>query len=1042
MKKLLLVSLCFLVLCVTQVFAQNRTVTGTVTGSDDGLPIPGVTVKIKGTNVGTPTDVNGKYSISVSEGTTLVFSYIAYTAQEVAVGSKNVINVALVQNTSQLSEVVVTALGIQREAKSLGYSTSTVKSEDLTKARETNVLNSLAGQMAGVRVNNQSGTIGGSSKVIIRGVNSLDRGNSTLYVIDGLTVTEAPQSLGTVVSNVDYGNRMGDLSADDIESVTVLKGAAAAALYGNRAKDGAVIITTKRGKKNSKASIEFNSSYDFSNPLVLPKFQNEYAQGNQGVYALTQVNGWGPKIADVQSQKFPNFLGQQVTLQAYPNNVKDFFQTGHNALNNVAVSGGDDKSDYRFSFSSLNSKGIIPESKLDRYNLTINAGRKFSKTLSSRFTGSYTSISSDGRPAQASNNTNGIVNSIYGLPRTVDIGLLRDNFEDPLTGAQITLSPNRTGNNPYWIMKYNRNGNTVDRFLGTYNLTYSPVEWFTLTNTFGADVTTEKRFEHIRKGTAGFINGQFQNFDQLDQQVNDDLIATIEQNNLVKDFKFKLIVGGNINQRFTQSTNVLATNLTIDQLWNYTNAESKTPTLAYSKRRLYAIYGDLGINYKDYLYLNVTGRNDFTSTLPVASRSFFYPSVSGSFVFSELLKSNSSFSWLSSGKVRASWASVGSDLPPYQLDYQYTPVSTVFLQYVSSTATVFPAGPISTAFTGPQTLPNANLVPQKVNSFEIGTDLSFLNDRIGVVFNYYNSKITNQLIPITIPPSTGYRAKYLNIGGIRNSGIELELNTTPVKLGGGFRWDLGFNFAQNKQTVLELAPGLTQYTLASGYSGLTIKAEPGQSFGLFGSAWTKAPDGQYIITQSSGLRVAATNKRLGNIYADWTGGIKNTFSYRGFSLFALVDIRKGGVFYSGTVAGIRSSGLAAETGDRALRVEDGVNLVGGAYVKNTTQVNAQNYWVWNGSTTNTEANTFDAGFIKLRQVAFSYRLPSTMFKANSAIKGAQIGVEGNNLWLIKSHVPHVDPESNFFGAGSIGEGVEFNSIPSTRVIGMNLRLSF
>jgi len=1044
MKKLLQ-SLFIMMFVAITAMAQERTITGTVTSSDDKLPIPGVSVRVKGTQVGTVTDANGKYSIKVPSGSnTLDYSYIGYVFQSKTISAANSIDVALVSDSKALSEVVVTALGITRTSKSLGYSATTLKSDDLTKARESNVLNSLAGKAAGVRVNSQSGTVGGSTKVVIRGVNSLD-GGYPLYVIDGLTVTETTSAGGTTASNVDFGNRMGDLSSDDIESMTVLKGAAATALYGARAKDGAIIITTKRGKKGASSSISINSSLRFDNPLVLPELQNDYAQGNQGVYSATpnaqssSVNGWGPKISDVANQKFTNFLGQSVTLQAYPDNVKDYFQTGISAINNISFSGGGDNSDFRVSFSSANEKGIIPQSKLDRYTLSVNAGRDFSKTLSGRFTGSYTSLKSDGRPAQSSNNTNSIISTIYGLPRTVDINQLRDNFEDPVTGNQIFLSPNRNANNPYWIMNYNRNSNTVDRFLGTYLLTYKPVEWITISNNFGADIYTEKRASLVRKGTAGFLTGKFNNFDLLNKQINDDLIATIEQNNLVKDFKFKLILGGNINQRLNQSTNVEAVGLTIDQLYNYTNASSKTPTLGYSNRRLLGAYGDLSVSYKDFAYLDITGRNDWTSTLPIENRSYFYPSVSGSFVFSELLK-DKNMDWLSYGKLRASWASVGSDLAAYNLDYQYTPISTVFLQYVSSTATVFPAGPIETAFTGPRILPNNTLKPQKQNSYEFGTELRFLKNRIGLDFSYYHTVTRNQLIPIDIAISTGYFAKYVNVGAVKNTGVEIALNIVPVK-SRDFEWTIDANFAKNNQSVVELAPGLSQYSLASGYSGLQVKADVGQSFGLYGSTWDRTPDGQFIIDQTSGLKKATANKRLGNIYADWTMGINNTFNYKGVSLSALIDIRKGGVFYSGTVASLRSSGLAKETGDRSAPiVTPGVNLVNGAYVPNKTGVNAQNYWVWEGNTTNTEGNVFDAGFVKLREVRLAYAIPAKVLK-NSFIRGIEFGVEGRNLWLIKSHVPHVDPELNFFGSGSVGEGVEFNSIPSTRSIGMNLRLT-
>ncbi|ADY53679.1 TonB-dependent receptor plug [Pseudopedobacter saltans DSM 12145] len=1040
MKKLVR-SLFIMLFVATSVMAQERTITGTVTSAEDGFPLPGVSVSVKGTTAGTQTNVNGQYSIKTSTSNpVLVFSFIGTKTQELAVPSSNVLNVKLAADAEQLSEVVVTALGISREAKSLGYSSTTLKADDLDRARETNVLNSLAGKAAGVRVNTQSGTVGGSTKVTIRGVNSLG-GTYPLYVIDGLTVTESTASGGTTANNVDFGNRLGDISPDDIETMTVLKGSAATALYGARAKDGAIIITTKRGKKGSTAQITVNSSVRFSSPLVLPDFQNEYAQGNQGAYQLTQTNGWGPRIADVKGQTFENFLGDNVELQAYPDNVKDYFQTGVSGMNNVSIAGGGDNSDYRVSFSSANEKGIIPQSKLNRYTLSVNAGKDFNDKLSSRFTGSYTSITSDGRPAQSSNNTNALIPTIFGLPRTVDINLLKDNFEDPTTGDQIFLSPNRNGNNPYWIMNYNRNGNTVDRFVGTYTLTYKPTKWMSVSNNFGSDIYTEKRSLLVRKGTAGFLQGKFTNFDLLNKQINNDLIATLDGNDLIEDFKFKfkLIVGGNINQRFSQSTNIEAVNLTIDQLYTYTNAASKNPTQEYIKRRMLGVFGDLGISYKDFLYLNVTGRNDWTSTLPIENRSYFYPSVSGSLIFSELLKEKN-MDWLSFGKLRASWASLGSDLPAYQLDYQYSPTSTVFLQYVSANAIAFPAGPITTAFTTPRIFPNNTLKPQRQNSLEFGVDLRFLNNRIGLDFSYYNNRTKDQLIPITVSPSTGYFSKYVNAGEVQNTGVEIALNLVPVKTK-DFSWGIDFNFADNNQKVRSLAPGVPQYSLASGYSGLDIKAEIGESFGLYGSKWLRNENGDIIVDAVTGLKKTQTAQRLGSIYADWTMGINNSFSYKNFNFSALLDIRKGGVFYSGTVASLRSSGLAVETGgERTPIVIDGVVESNGSYIPNTKAIPAQNYWAAEGNTTNTEANVFDAGFVKLREVLLSYRVPSTVFK-NSFVKGVEFGLEGRNLWLIKSHVPHVDPELNFFGSGTAGEGVEFFSIPTTRTVGFNLRLT-
>ncbi len=395
------------------------------------------------------------------------------------------------------------------------------------------------------------------------------------------------------------------------------------------------------------------------------------------------------------------------------------------------------------------------------------------------------------------------------------------------------------------------------------------------------------------------------------------------------------------------------------------------------------------------------------------------------------------------GKLRASWASVGSDLTPYQLDYQYSPVATAFLQYVGAATNVFPIGDIPTAFTGPRILPNVSLKPQRQNSFEVGTEMKILQNRVGLDFTYYNTATKDQLIAMDVAISTGYFAKWTNVGLIRNKGIELGLNLIPVKTK-DFTWDVDVNFSKNNQKVEKLSEEIKQYSLASGWSGLQIKAKEGESFGLYGSAWRRdEATGKYIIDAKSGLRLAEADKRLGSIYPDWLMGVNTSFNYKGLSLSGLVDIRQGGVFYSGTVSNLRTSGLAIETVDRPDKfIDEGVMLQDGKYVPNTTPVKSmQDYWANVAKTDNTEGNVFDASYVKLREVRLSYVLPETLFKHNKFIKRADIGVAGRNLWLIKSHVPHVDPELNFFGAGSVGEGVEFNSIPSTRSFGFNLRVS-
>jgi len=1038
MRKLTFLLACLILVGVGLVNAQTKSITGNVFSADDGQPVIGATVIVKGTTLGTITDTDGNFKINVpGNAKTLVISYVGMKTVELE--AKNGVSIKLESDARQIDEVVVTALGIKRSEKSLGYSTSNIKSEDLLKARETNVLNSLAGKASGVRVNSQSGTLGGSAKIIIRGSSSLSGDNQPLFVVDGFPISNSSSTGGTTKNNVDYGNRVGDINPDDIQSMTILKGGAATALYGYRAKDGAIIITTKRGEKG-KASVTINSSLRVDDVLKYPDFQNEYAQGNYGVYDLKYTNGWGPKISEVSDLTFKDFRGKDVTLQAQPNNVKDFFQTGISKINNISLSGGGDNSDYRVSINATNQTGVIPGSSLDKYNFNANVGKEFSKVLSNRVNFSYISTKGQGRPSQSSNNSNIVSSSIYGIPRVVSTQDLKDNFEDPLTGQQIFLSTDKTGNNPYWITKYNKNNNRVDRFLANDVLTIKPLSWLTITNNLGFDIYNEYRQSNSRKGTAGFNNGEFTNVDIYSKNVNNDLLVTADFN-LGSDWQFKLTAGNNINERESRSTTVEARNLTIDQLYTYSNASSATPTLGYSKRRSVSAFGDLGVSYKDFAFLNVTGRNDWFSTLPVKSRSFLYPSVTGSLLYSEFLKNVDGFNWLDYGKLRFGIANVGSDLDPYSLDFQYSPTTTVFMQYIGSTTTIFPFGPISTAFTGPRVLPNSNLVPQLQTSYEFGTDIKALNNRVGFGFTFYNSVTTNQLISIDVPISTGYFTNSINAGKIKNQGIELDLNVTPLKLR-NFRWDININFAKNKQTVISITDKLKEYVLTSGWSGLQVKASEGGTFGLYGTGWLRDDKGNIVMDAVSGLRKTTPNVRFGNIYPDWTGGINNSFTYKGWGLSFLIDVRKGGVFYSGTASTLRTSGLAAETvANRGLTfIDKGVVLVNGNYVPNTTPVQSmQDFWANYASTSNTEGNVFDATFAKVREVRISYMVPSSFLK-NGFIKGLEFALEGRNLFILKSYVPHVDPELNFFGSGTIGEGVEFNSVPSTRSIGLNVKL--
>ncbi|MEI9808059.1 MAG: SusC/RagA family TonB-linked outer membrane protein [Bacteroidota bacterium] len=1046
MKKILLLVLFFLPALV--MLGQSRTITGKVT-NPDGKPVSFATVTVKGTSVAVSADVNGDYSIQAPPRAVLVFSATSFQTTEVNIGTQTTIS-AVMNSREVLGEVVVTALGISRAQKSLGYSTTTLKSEELTKARETNIINSLAGKVAGVIVTSQSGTVGGSSKIIIRGVNTMNNistnGNGQpIFIVDGLPINNGAPQINTVSPNAanpapqgsnaaDFGNRGGDINSDDIESITVLKGAAATALYGSRAKDGAIIITTKKGKKG-QTSVTLNSSARMDQVMKLPELQNEYAQGNQGVYNLANTNGWGPKISEVQDKTFPDFLGRQVTLKAYPDNVKDFYKKGSTFINSVSFDGGNETGDYRFGYTNSKETGVIPGEKMSKNNIAFNAGKNIFKGLDIRTSINYARTTSDGRPIQSANNLSVIQSIILGLPRTVDINEVRDNYFDPITNQQITLTPGRAGNNPYWVVNNNKFSNTVDRVYGNAIITYSPVKWLTISDNIGTDFYYEFRKGVTRPGTIGALTGNFFTANIFNQIINNDLIVTASKQ-ITQDLDLKVIVGHNVLQQQFRREQSDAQGLTVDNLYSFANAGTVSTNNGSTKQRLVGAYGDIGLSYKNFLFLNVTGRNDWSSTLPIGNNSYFYPSVSSSFLFSELLPNSK---WLNYGKLRGSWANVGSDAAPYNLAFAYLTLPSAYAQY--SLNIQFPFNGLL-GFIVPNSLPNANLKPQNQTSFEFGAELKMFNSRVNLDVTYYSSKTKEQIISLNVPRSTGFFSKVINAGSLENKGIEATLGLVPVKTR-DITWGVDINFFKNKQTA-QLPAEINSYTLQGGFSGLAIKTKSGEPFAIWGTAWQRDSLGNIVIDASTGLRKTVADQNLGDLYPEWTMGINNTFSYKNLSLSFLVDIREGGVIYSNTSSVLRTSGLAKETAinrDKII-IDPGVILdpVTNKFIPNTVPVQSmQDYWS-QFTSANTEGNIYNASYVKLREVRVSYRLPSSILGKVKFIKGLELGLEARNLWIIKSYVPHIDPEVNLFGSASLGEAVEFNSVPSSRSYGVNLRI--
>lgn len=1045
MKKL---QLLIMLLLIGFGLSAQRTVSGTVTDVN-GEPLIGANVLVKGTTVGTVTDVDGSYSITVPSGyEELSISYTGFTTLDMAIGVSNALDVTLEQGVF-LEEAVVTAFGIERERKELGYSVTTVDGGDLANARSGNILDNLSGRVAGVRINTSSGTAGGSSSILIRGASSLGGNNQPLFVVDGVPISNSAFN-GTrneiIGGGADVGNRAGDLNPDDIDNISVLKGASAVALYGQRAKNGVIVVTTKKAR-NKGVQVDVNSSLRFASPLRLPDFQNEYATGDFGAYdANSFSNGWGPRIADVEGQNFPQFPydGTETPLKAYPDNVRDFFETGVTAVNNVAFASRNGEADVRVSYTNFYEQGIVPKNELKRNTLSLNAGTSFSEKFRARGVANYVRTEGLSRPRQGSNNPNRVIAQIYQVPRTTDISLLQDNLVDEV-GQTIGLDGNNTTNNVYYILENNPFNNTVDRLFGNASFEYDVAPWLTLMARGGTDFFRDARRNITSKGTVNLVNGQFEDRTLYIREKNVDLIATANFD-LSSSLSMTAMAGYNVNEIQEERTRLLASDLVVSGLYNPANALSNNNQREERLRRLLGAFFDVGFSFNDYLYLNVTGRNDWSSTLPVDNQSYFYPGVSASFVFTDAFEMDGALDY---GKVRASLASVGSDELPYQLDFLFTPLSDIFTQFVPNNT--FPIGGQS-VFAGPDLLPaGASLVPQLQTTFEVGTELQFYSGRLGLDLTYYNSVTSDQILSISVAQSTGFDAVRRNVGEIQNSGIEAFVSVVPVR-NDAFEWELGANFSQNTQEVKKLAEGLDDLALTSGFSGLSVRAEEGEGFGLYGAGWKRSPDGDIVINAETGLRETGPRTRLGDVFPDYQLGITNRLTYKGVTLSALVDISSGGVLFSGTVQDLRFGGYVEETAtDRNdLFVDSGVNEVEDAdgnitYVENTTPIRTvQEYWQTIGNNSNTEGSVFDASYVKLREVTLSYALPQSMFNNDGFVKGLSIGIEGRNLWLIDSEVPHVDPEANFFGPSLIGgaANVEFWSVPTARSIGGNLKVTF
>lgn len=1041
MKKFLLL-IWGIVLMTTSTFAQKQMVTGTVTADEDGVAMPGVTVLVKGTSAGTNTNSEGKFKISCMTSDVLVFTFVGMAPMEIPVGTQTTFNIKMKSDVMQLNEVVVTALGIERDKKALGYALQAIKGSDITQARETNLVNAMSGKIAGVQVTSSNGTPGASSRILIRGVNSIGGNNQPLFVVDGVPIdnttfnSASPSSTSPNVTT-DYGNGASSLNPDDVENISVLKGANAAALYGSRAANGVILITTKSGKNAKGMGITVNSNISFENPFRIPNYQNEYGQGAGGKFEYKDGKGggvndgvdesWGPKLdgrllPQYNSPLDANGVRTATPWIARPDNVKNFYNTGVTKTNSIALSGGNEKGDFRLGFTNLDQTGMLPNVDYTRQTLAFNAGYKLTDKLSVRASANYIK---DG-----SKNRQNLLLYFTWFGRQVDLADLENYLEpnqDP-TAWPVQRNWNLNyWNNPYFALNNFLYGNQKDRLIGNVSLTYKINDYLTLTGRTGTDFYTDRRTTKRSKSTqSGITNGVYWEDNYFVKEQNSDFLLTFNKK-VSPDFQLTVNGGGNHRTNSSQRDYLEAPELTIPNLFNLANTKVR-PNVgnAIYNKEVNSIYGSTQVSWKDQLFIDATARNDWSSTLPAVNNSYFYPSVSVSGVVTDLLGMSSTV--LPYAKIRASWAKVGSDTDPYRL-------SQVF-----SAATAWGS---QTTFAENNTIFNDALKPEITTALEFGVEARLWN-RINVELTYYDKTSKNQILKIGVPQSSGYLNKFVNAGEISNKGIEAQISATPIKTQSGFRWDIGVNFAKNVSKVVELDGVLQTYQINE-YGllrNVILEARVGDPYGNFyGTYYVRDPQGNIVFSGGKAL-VSTDRKVLGNVLPKWTGGFTNTFSYKSLSLSTLIDVKSGGSIYAHSVGIGRYTGVLAETaaGRETGIIGVGVKNIGTTdnpqYVPNDVQLTAEDYNHTFYARTNNEAYLFDGSYVKLREAKISFGIPNKWF-GKLPFRNASISVVGRNLLLLHSNVPHIDPETSYYSDSNV-QGFESGQTPSARSYGFNL----
>lgn len=1083
------VLLTFLLLAASTVAMAQRTISGKVSDSN-GQPLSGATVLVKGSKTSVMTGNDGSFSILADDKAVLVISSIGFLSREV--NATDAASVQLNTDTKDLGEVVVTALGIRKEKKKLGYALQEVKGEDLTVARESNVVNQLAGKVAGVTVVGSNSGIGGSARVSIRGERSVDiNKNQPLYVVDGVPISNSISGgSGRGNQEVDFGNGASFINPDDVESMSVLKGPAAAALYGSRAANGVILIKTKSGKRSKGIGVEINSNYTMETALKLPKYQTVYGQGNGSGGDFAFVNGAGGGLADgtdegwgpsFSGQSYPQFnsprtLNGQVipffggdmnapagsVITATPwvadkDNLKNFLQTGNTFTNNVALTGSNTNGDFRLSYTNLDQKGIVPNTDLKRHTASFSGGYNLTDKLSARAFVSYIKSESGNRPSISYGTESLMYLFNCWLPSSVKVSDMKRLWQNGLDGLKQYGWNYNYHDNPYLTTYENTNGQYYDRIIGNVSLKYDFTNWLSLQLRTATDWSNERREYRRGFSTQRFPYGEYRETGIVNEERNSDFLFTFNKD-INSDFSVNATLGGNQMRQTSRWKEDVAGQLNIPGIYSLNNSRiALVAEQSNVAKRINSLYGSAGVSWKNKLFLDFTGRNDWSSALTLPEElkafgkevnSYFYSSVALSAIVSDMVKLPELISFL---KLRASLAQVGNDTDPFSFTQTYNR-SDPFGAYQIYSET--------------SSLANLNLKPEISSAYEVGADIRLLNNRIGIDVTYYQSRTKNQILNLPLDITSGYSTRKINAGLIRNNGVEVMLTGSIIK-NKSLTWDAFVNFSANRSKVLELTDGLTNYVMAS--RSVSVEARVNERMGnMYGIGFARVQStdknapyydatGQYagqMVYGSNGRPIATTNRiLLGNYNPDWLMGVGSSLNYKGIRFSFLFDIRQGGELYSHTQTVGREGGIIEETlegrADGYDLSKPGNGVIGqgvvqnpdGSFSANTKKLTAREWHTaWTGGRNIAEGVMYDASFVKLREVQLGYTIPDKVF-GKLPFRSATITLVGRNLFLW-DNVPHVDPETMSYSGGTALPGIEYMALPSTRSYGINLSFKF